>query len=147
VSDRIAAVDEVPADSSLLFRVRETDDDGDVEEVILLGLEETTAEETSDPREVVAWVNRCQHFRHIRLDKGTGVPLRGDELVCANHGAMFGVEDGRCTYGPCEGAYLDGVEVTVEDGTVRLADPDYEYVGRGPIDDGSDLTSRSNREF
>ena len=149
MSDRIAALDEVPADSSLLFRVRKSgtdadadaeDGDEDVEEVVLLGLDDGTSE-------VVAWVNRCQHFRHVRLDKGTGAPLRGDELVCANHGAMFGLEDGRCTFGPCEGAYLDGVAVTVEDGAVRLTDPDYEYVGRGPVDDDTDLASRSNREF
>ena len=145
MSDRIAALDEVSADSSLLFRVRETDG-GETEEVVLLGLDDGTGEDAR-PREVVAWVNRCQHFRHVRLDEGTGAPLRGDELVCANHGAMFGIEDGRCTFGPCEGAYLDGVTVTVEDGAVRLTDPDYEYVGRGPVDDDTDLASRSNREF
>ena len=145
MSDRIAALDEVPADSSLLFRVRETDG-GETEEVVLLGLDDGTSDDAG-PREVVAWINRCQHFGHVRLDKGTGAPLRGDELVCANHGTMFGTEDGRCTFGPCEGAYLDGVAVTVEDGAVRLTDPDYEYVGRGPVDDDTDPTSRSNREF
>jgi hypothetical protein len=61
---------------------------------------------------------------------------------------MFDAESGRCTYGPCEGATLDGVETETRDGDVYLVDDEYEYVGDGAIEsDPADLTSRSNREF
>lgn len=134
---RIAAADEVPADTTLLFTVREVDT-GEEREAILVGLD----------GEVAGWLNHCQHFTHIRLDKGSGARMRDDEVVCTNHGAMFEVDTGRCTFGPCEGAYLDAIEVTVEDGTVYLTDPDYEFVGRGPTEkEPWDLSSKSNLEF
>jgi len=135
---RIATVESVGESDSILFRVRERDGDDDPQEAILLG----SGDET------YAYLNYCQHFTHIRLDKGSGAPLRDGEVVCTNHGAMFDVESGKCTFGPCEGAYLDPLEVAVEDGAVYLADEDYEFVGTGPIEtDDVDLTSTSNVEF
>jgi len=134
---RIAAVEDVPADSTLLFRVREVDSE-EVDEAVL----------TRADGEITGWLNRCMHFRHIRLDKGSGAPKRNGELVCANHGAMFDEDTGECTYGPCEGAFLDDVEVVVRDGTVFLTDDDYEFVGAGGIEtDPTDLSSKSNVEF
>ena len=135
--DRIAAVDAVPEEGSVLFRVQ-SDETGEELEAILLWADGA----------VVGWLNYCQHFTHIRLDKGSGAPLRNGEVVCTNHGAMFEVDSGRCTHGPCEGAYLDGLDVAVVDGDVYLDDPDYAYVGPGPIErDPGDLSSTSNVEF
>lgn len=142
---RIATVDEVPEDGSFLFIVRPVDDegedrggDGENEEAILVRLEDGIA----------GWLNYCQHFTHIRLDKGSGAPVRNGEVVCANHGAMFEKDTGLCTYGPCEGAYLNSIEVDVRDGEVYLTDGDFEFVGPGPIErDPTDLSSRSNIEF
>jgi len=132
----IASADAVPADSTYLFRVR--DADGEVDEAILTRLADG----------VVGYLNRCMHFRHIRIDKGDGAPLRDGELVCSNHGAMFEQDGGRCTYGPCEGAVLETVETETRDGDVYLVDDDYEYVGAGGVEtDPTDLASRSNREF
>lgn len=136
-ANRIAAVDEVPADTTLLFTVREADT-GEEAEAILVRLD----------GEVAGWLNHCQHFTHIRLDKGSGARMRGDEIVCTNHGAMFEVDTGLCTFGPCEGAYLDAIEVAVEDGAVYLTDPDYDVVGLGPTEEEPwDLSSKSNLEF
>jgi len=136
-ASRIAAVDEIPADTTLLFTAREADT-GEEQEAILVGLDGGVA----------GWLNHCQHFTHIRLDKGSGAQMRDDEIVCTNHGAMFEVDTGRCTFGPCEGAYLGVIEVTVEDGAVYLTDPDYEFVGLGPTEEEPwDLSSKSNLEF
>jgi nitrite reductase/ring-hydroxylating ferredoxin subunit len=140
---RIAALEEVPAESTLLFRVR--DADGDEREAFLVRLD--ASPDDTDRPPVAAWINECQHLTHVRLDKGTGAPLRGEEVVCANHGAMFETDTGLCTHGPCEGAYLNGVEVTVADGAVYVEDAAYEYLGRGPVADDDDLTSTSNVEF
>ncbi|WP_433624859.1 Rieske (2Fe-2S) protein [Halomicrococcus sp. NG-SE-24] len=115
---RIAAVDEVPTDTTLLFTVRK-------------GFDEEEALLVRDDGEVRAWKNYCQHWTDVRLDKGDGASMRNGELVCGKHGALFEADTGRCTYGPCEGAVLDEVEVTVEDGAVYLVDDRYEFVQQG----------------
>lgn len=136
-TDGIAAVDDVPGDTTYLFTLRETDS-GEQEEAILV-------RQDGDPH---AWLNRCQHFTHIALDKGAGATMRDGEILCTNHGAYFESDTGFCTFGPCEGAYLTEVDVAVRDGEVCLVDDDYEFVAEGPMaDDDTDLTSRSNREF
>lgn len=134
-TQRITALEDVPAESTFLFRV--ADELGDQQEAILVATED----------EVSCWLNYCQHFTHIKLDKGDGAPMRDGEVICANHGAYFEADSGECTFGPCEGAYLSALDVTVSDGAVYLTDDDYELVGPGPIDDGDDLTSTSNVEF
>ena len=152
--ERIASVEGLPRDGTFLFRVEPIDGDDDVErEAIVLrtgadgGGDGDSAEGDGEP-EVAAWLNYCQHFTHIKLDKGGGAPLRNGEIVCANHGAMFEVDTGRCTHGPCEGAYLNALEVRVEGGDVYLDDPDYDFVGLGPVEgEPGDLSSTSNVEF
>ena len=155
--ERIAAVAELPDDGTFLFRVEPIEGDVDVErEAILIrtdgdagGAEDGGGVESgAGDDSVVAWLNYCQHFTHIKLDKGGGAPLRNGEVVCANHGAMFEIDTGRCTHGPCEGAFLNGLEVRVDGGDVYLDDPDYDFVGLGPVEDeGGDLSSTSNVEF
>lgn len=157
---RITDVGSVPADGSFLFTVRDADA-GDEREAILVrvdGADSSGADgggqgggddaAASDGPEIRGWLNYCQHLTHIRLDKGDGAPRRGDEVICTNHGAMFDVASGLCTFGPCEGAYLEGVAVDVADGAVFLTDDGYDLVGVGAIDrDDADLASTSNVEF
>ena len=134
--ETIVGVDELPAESTFVFRVR--NGDGEVTEAILL--------RSGDG--VLAWRNCCQHMIHVKLDKGSGATMRNGEIVCTNHGAMFDSDTGECTFGPCEGAFLNPVDVATEDGGVVLADPDYEFVGVGPVEsDDRDLSSTSNLEF
>ncbi|QSW98440.1 Rieske (2Fe-2S) protein [Haloterrigena alkaliphila] len=146
-SQRITALADVPAESTVCFRV--SNDTDEVREAILVasdGAPDTADDrsDASDDERVACWLNYCQHMTHIKIDKGSGAPMRDGELVCANHGAYFDADSGKCTFGPCEGAYLTDLEVTVADGAVYLADDEYEFVGEGPIDDGDDLTSSSN---
>lgn len=163
----IADLVDVATDDTLLFRVRPTGegadgssrpgDDVDEREAVLLGLADEDGEAadgeatdggTTDSEgvtEVACWLNVCQHMTHIPLDKGSGAPVRDGEVVCANHGAMFDADTGKCTYGPCEGAFLTEVGVTVEDGGVYLDDDAYTFAGLGPVeDDDGDLSSESN---
>ncbi|MFC6768733.1 Rieske (2Fe-2S) protein [Natrinema soli] len=149
---RITALSDVPDDSTVCFRV--TGESGEEREAILVtnGVAATNggerAGDTADDEPVACWLNYCQHLTHIKLDKGSGAPMRDGELICANHGAYFEADSGRCTYGPCEGAYLTDLAVTVSEGDVYLTDEDYEFVGPGPIEsDGLDRTSSSNVEF
>ncbi|OYR54668.1 Rieske (2Fe-2S) protein [Halorubrum halodurans] len=156
---RIAALDEVPEDSTLLVTLRPVDPDsvdeseGDVgtndgaeiddaetdggaeiddaetdgggfleAEAILLRLDD----------DVSAFRNYCQHWTDVRLDKDDGAFVRNGEVFCQKHGATFEGGTGYCNFGPCEGAVLEGVDVTVDDGAVYLADDAYEFVRRGP---------------
>ncbi len=115
---RIAAVEELPDDTTFLFTIREGFDE---EEAILV----------TDDGDVRAWRNYCQHWTDVRLDKGDGASMRDGELVCGKHGALFEADTGLCTYGPCEDAVLDEIEITVEDGDIYLTDDDYEFVEQG----------------
>ena len=130
---RIAAVEEVPDDGTLLFTVR---DGFDTEEAFLVSHEDRVA----------AFENYCPHWRDVRLDKGSGATVREDELVCEKHGATFESDSGYCNFGPCEGAVLEELSVTVDDGAVYLTDDRYEFEKRGPSGD-HDLSSGNRIGF
>ncbi|MFC7027672.1 Rieske (2Fe-2S) protein [Halomicroarcula sp. GCM10025324] len=119
---RIASLDEVPDDGTLLFTVR---DGFDTEEALLVSLSDGVA----------AFENYCPHWRDVRLDKGSGATMRDDELVCEKHGATFESDSGYCNFGPCEGAVLDELSVSVADGAVYLTDDRYEFEKQGPSGD------------
>ncbi|MGH8501610.1 MAG: Rieske (2Fe-2S) protein [Gammaproteobacteria bacterium] len=71
--------------------------------------------------EIFAYENHCPH---------TGGPLDwmpdrfldedGELIVCATHAALFRINDGRCIAGPCAGAHLTAVAITVQRGEVFL---------------------------
>lgn len=71
---------------------------------------------------VRAYVNRCPHANQ-RLDARPGRFLTMDEtrIICGGHAALFRIEDGLCTSGPCVGRHLENVPVEVTDGVVRIA--------------------------
>lgn len=132
---QVTSLSNVPDASTFVFRVRERVADAEPEEAILVRTDDS----------VRCWLNYCQHMIHIKLDKGTGATVRNGEIVCENHGAYFESETGKCTFGPCEGAYLTELEVTVRDGDVYLVDESYEFLDTGPIpDDDVDRSSSSN---
>lgn len=134
-SGRIAAVEEVPTDSTLLVTLRNV-------------TEEVEAILTRFDDGVVAFRNYCQHWTDVKLDKGPGAAVREDQLVCRKHGATFGKASGTCDFGPCEGSSLETIDVTVRDGDVYLTDADYELVKRGGSEpDGSDLSTGSRIGF
>jgi nitrite reductase/ring-hydroxylating ferredoxin subunit len=149
---RITSAAEVPADSSFLFTVRNGDDEEKEAILVDLGTDADAADDvdtdggTDDG--IAGWLNYCQHFTHIKLDKGSGAEIRDGEIVCTNHGAYFEEDTGLCTYGPCEGAYLQTLDIETRDGEVFLVDDDYEFVRLGPMEkDPTDLSSKSNFEF
>jgi nitrite reductase/ring-hydroxylating ferredoxin subunit len=110
-------------------------DDGP-EEVILVRLNGSVA----------AYKNYCQHWTDVRLDKGSGALVRNDEIVCQKHAATFEKESGYCNFGPCEGAYLDTVDIEIGDGEVFLADDEYQFVRVGSSDE-SPQSSGSRIDF
>lgn len=135
---RVAAIEEVPVEGTLLVTLERTED-GKRREVIL----------TRRNGDVLAYENRCQHWRDVRLDKGDGARTRDGELVCAKHGAIFAIESGECVHGPCLGAGLAPVPVCVADGEVTLESPGWTVLGRGPLEDrdGSRVDDRGGLDF
>ncbi|KFN42036.1 hypothetical protein N787_04510 [Arenimonas metalli CF5-1] len=87
------------------------------------GLSETEVEIDGEPQSLVlrrhgdqlkAWLNICPHAGR-RLDWAPGRFLVDQgRLVCAAHGASFEMEHGQCVAGPCKGASLVAVAVTVD---------------------------------
>lgn len=130
---RIVDTEEVPADGTVLFTMR---NGTDTTEAIVLELADG----------IVAFENYCPHWRHVPLDRGSGATLRDDELVCEKHGATFETDSGYCNFGPCEGATLSEVDVTVTDGTVYLDEDGYSVEHLGPAED-TDLSSGSRIGF
>ncbi|MFB6122769.1 MAG: Rieske (2Fe-2S) protein [Haloferacaceae archaeon] len=130
---RIAPVEDVPDDGTLLFRFR---NGGDATEAILTRLGDDS---------VVAFENYCPHWVDVRLDEGSGATVRDGELVCQKHGATFEKSSGHCDFGPCQGATLTTVDVAVENGSVYLDDGS-EFVGLGP-DEDRDRSSGSRVGF
>ena len=123
---KLADLDEVPADSTLLVTLREGFDE---REALLIRLDNGGAPAVS------CWLNYCQHWTDVRLDKGSGARVTNGEIWCQKHGATFAADDGECTHGPCEGAFLEPVAVEVHDGAVYLTDDDYEFDHLGPGED------------
>lgn len=150
---RLATVAEIPTDGTFLVTLETVAGDdpgvgiegqpdesaGDTVEVILTRL---------DDGSVVAFRNYCQHWTDAKLDRGDGALVRNDQLVCQKHGATFDRDTGYCDFGPCEGAILEPVAITVEDGIVSLADDDYRFLHEGGTEpDVDDLSSRGRIGF
>lgn len=63
--------------------------------------------------QVQAWLNICPHAGR-RLDYAPGQFLLDQgRLVCAAHGASFELDRGTCVAGPCRGASLVPLTVSV----------------------------------
>lgn len=71
---------------------------------------------------VMGWVDRCPHVGvPLTLGDDRYLTRDGAHLLCVNHGALFRVEDGVCTAGPCVGRNLAPWPVTVAEDEVRVA--------------------------
>lgn len=72
-----------------------------------------------------AWRNACPHHDHARMAWKKNEFLNGDrtQILCAAHGALFAIEDGECTLGPCLGQRLTPVALAVRNGEVFVAGP------------------------
>lgn len=72
---------------------------------------------------VHAYLNRCTHVS-LELDflPGRLFDTSGEYLICANHGALYHPDSGRCAGGPCNGRGLEPVPVVERDGRIELLD-------------------------
>ena len=62
--------------------------------------------------DIFAYKNSCPHVR-LPLDfrPGKFLDISESYLHCANHGALFQVDDGLCVKGPCKGQFLTPIRI------------------------------------
>ena len=70
---------------------------------------------------VFVYVNACPHVG-TPLDWAPDrfLTVDGARIVCATHGAEFGIEDGMCVHGPCLGDRLESVISEIKNGVVLV---------------------------
>ncbi len=69
-----------------------------------------------------AYKNSCPHLNiSLEFQEQQFMDLDHEYLICANHGALFETETGRCVAGPCLGKSLVHVPIQVHsDGGIYL---------------------------
>lgn len=74
---------------------------------------------------VHGWRNNCPHIDGARMGWKRDEFLNGDRsmIACAAHGALFEIDTGVCTIGPCLGQSLTPVPLQIREGNVFLAEP------------------------
>lgn len=69
--------------------------------------------------QVFGYVNECPHDRvNLDWERNQFLDPSGLRLMCGKHGALFEIGTGRCVEGPCLGANLRPVDVSVIDGDI-----------------------------
>jgi len=97
--------------------------EADVKELIL-------ASESKQPFRIIlhriggkirCFMNKCPHFS-IPLNVHPGQFFTSDrsKLMCATHYAVFDLDNGFCTDGPCMGSSLEAIPVELSAGAVRV---------------------------
>lgn len=73
-----------------------------------------------------AYQNLCKHLP-VTLDLRDGDFLTHDKerLICRSHGAIYEIETGLCTSGPCVGASLRKLDVVEEENRLVIRIPNY----------------------
>lgn len=70
---------------------------------------------------IYIYKNSCPHIG-IALEwvEDKFLDPSGTMIQCANHGALFVIENGACVAGPCSGRKLIAVKFTLENDTIYL---------------------------
>ncbi|MAS00416.1 MAG: Rieske (2Fe-2S) protein [Nitrosomonadales bacterium] len=61
-----------------------------------------------------AYKNKCQHLE-VELDWDNNEFFEDEDkfIVCATHGALYEPSTGKCIFGPCQGKYLEILNLKV----------------------------------
>ena len=74
-----------------------------------------------DLDDISVYFNECPHAGHnLNMMSDDIVSPDGKQLLCTAHGAVFETHTGKCIDGPCTGAYLEKVNVTIKDDKIWL---------------------------
>ena len=105
----LCPLDDIPDPGSRAFHVRALDK-------LFLGFVVRRGEA------LMGYVDSCPHTgQPLGGPTGRHVTRENDLILCTGHGALFRIEDGVCTSGPCEGQRLEEWAVVIVDGAVVTA--------------------------
>ncbi len=66
--------------------------------------------------DVFAYQNSCMHVGHpLNYKPDSFLTRDGSQIICASHGALYDIDSGLCTAGPCRGKELRKVEIEIRD--------------------------------
>ncbi len=69
--------------------------------------------------EVFGYINSCPHVgAPLNLEDDRFLDLFQTAILCANHFALFDMDSGHCTRGPCKGRSLQPFPVEIQGGDV-----------------------------
>lgn len=113
--------EDAAAGEILLGRLVDIPDGGSAGFSARIGSEERRLMAIRQAGRVFVYVNSCPHMG-LPLDFKPGAFLDFDRthIQCANHGAVFRIEDGHCVIGPCVGADLRAVAVVIREGGLYI---------------------------
>ena len=65
------------------------------------------------------YINSCPHIG-APLDLQPGKFLTHDKksILCSTHGALFEIDTGHCTFGPCKDDHLEVLPIKIEKGEI-----------------------------
>jgi nitrite reductase/ring-hydroxylating ferredoxin subunit len=71
--------------------------------------------------EVYAYKNACPH-RGVPLEWNDDEFLDDskEQIICSTHGALFSIENGRCSFGPCVNESLTPIAIMQKDRAIYL---------------------------
>lgn len=70
----------------------------------------------------VAYVNACPHaFTTLETFTDRFLTRDKDHILCTTHGALFNLDDGFCTSGPCAGKSLVSLAIEISADEIRMA--------------------------
>lgn len=68
---------------------------------------------------IYGYVNSCPHIgAPLDWQEEQFLDIHKQYILCANHGALFTIENGYCISGPCAGKCLQSVSLSLSDGWV-----------------------------
>ena len=74
--------------------------------------------------EIFAYRNHCMHVGYpLNWKPHEFLTRDGKHIICAAHGAIYQIDTGICTEGPCPGKRLRAYPVEVREGTVFVRIP------------------------
>jgi len=111
----VCSMSDIPVGGASPFDLVEIDSEGSSRPLRIVILRPT-------PTKYQCYVNTCPH-QGVWLNIGSGSFLdeSGKSLRCSKHGALFDIESGACTEGPCVGASLRAIPATTYQGDICIS--------------------------
>jgi nitrite reductase/ring-hydroxylating ferredoxin subunit len=65
------------------------------------------------------YINSCPHIgAPLDLQPGNFLTHDKKHLLCSTHGALFEIDTGHCTFGPCKDDHLEVLPIKIENGEI-----------------------------